>query len=143
MKKTWNPKVKLSKNSKYTWWHMNKHLTNYNQTIKCSNVHNWMLSIPHPQNEWRWEWNAYIIYKCSMPSNGEDIFKNGVSYQGWWWPQHVLQKWNHHQCMCKILCFMKPQSLNGFIFLVVIMFSSWTSLVLLFLVFTILWSCLT
>ncbi len=23
--------------------------------------------------------NAYIIYKCSMPSNGEDIFKNGVS----------------------------------------------------------------
>jgi hypothetical protein len=24
--------------------------------------------------------NAYIIYKHSMPSNGEDIFKNGVSY---------------------------------------------------------------
>jgi hypothetical protein len=149
MKKPKNPKVKLSKNSKYTWWHMNKHLTTYNQTIKCPSVHSWMLSIPHPQNEWRWEWMPILFINVQCLPMVKIIFKMGFPSQGWWWAQHVLQKWNHYQWVCKILCFTKPQSLSlsgfiflVFIFLVVIMFSSWSSLVLLFLVFIILWSCL-
>ncbi len=148
MRKTLNPKVKLSKNSKYTWWHMNKHLTTYNQTIKCPNVHSWMLSISHPQNEWRWEWMRILFINVLCLPMVKIFLKMGFPCQGWWWTQHVLQKWNHYQWVCKILCFMKPQSLSGFIFLVfiflvLIMFSSWSSLVLLFLVFIILCSCLT